>query len=152
MSKANIYKNLALNETIIKFEIDTKSQTVKLAETFIILDIITPKKPIYSLVRSELFKNIIPNLDLDTNSGIHFIYNEENEAKYFFGSNKDFQNMNIYENCYLSNDDDGNFKRITQKLKNILDTIDKEKYINILTIVNYPTKKKIMIIIVYLMK
>lgn len=142
MSKANVYKNLALNETIIKFEIDIKSQTVKLAETFIILDIITPKKPKYSLVRSGLFKNIIPNLDLDTNSGIHFIYNEENEAKYFFGSNKDFKNMNIKENCYLSNDDDGNFKRITQKLKNILDTIDKEKYINILTIVNYGSEEK----------
>ena len=112
MSKANVYKNLALNETIIKFEIDTKSQTVKLAETFIILDIITPKKPIYSLVRSELFKNIIPNLDLDTNSAIHFIYNEENEAKYFFGSIKDFKNMNIKENCYLSNDDDCNFKKL----------------------------------------
>ena len=49
-------------------------------ETFIILEIITQIKPHYSSVCHELFKNIIPNLDLDleTYSKIHFIYNEDN--------------------------------------------------------------------------
>jgi len=36
-------------------------------ETFIIMGIVTPIKPHYSLARRELFKNIIPNLDLEIN-------------------------------------------------------------------------------------
>ena len=49
-------------------------------ETFIIMGIITPIKSYFSSIRHELFKNIIPNLDLDleTYSKIHFIYNEDN--------------------------------------------------------------------------
>ena len=47
-------------------------------ETFIILEIITQIKPHYSSVCHELFKNIIPNLDLEIDSIIHFIYNEDN--------------------------------------------------------------------------
>ena len=76
MSTAKIYNNRGLNETVIKFEIDIQKQ-----KTFIILDIVSLKKPNYSLVRNELYKNIIPNLSLDINSKIHFIYNEGSEAK-----------------------------------------------------------------------
>ena len=47
--------------------------------------------------------------------------------------------MNISDNsCYTDN----NFIAITQKLESVLNTIDKEKYINILIIVNYESKKE----------
>ncbi len=62
MSKANVFTNKALNETIIKFEIESQNEIFP--ETFIILDIVSPNKPLYSTVRSELFKKIIPNLNL----------------------------------------------------------------------------------------
>ena len=76
MSKASLYKNGGLNETIIKFEIDKETEVMP--ETFIIMGIITPIKPYYSSVRRELLKNIIPNLNLEINYKIHFIYNEDN--------------------------------------------------------------------------
>ena len=134
MSKANYFINKAFNETVIKFEIDTKTRIYP--ETFIILDIVTPSKPTYSNIRSEFFKNIIPNLNLEIKSGIHFIYNVQNEAKYFRGSLYDFRNLDIKDDSYLSY---SNFPTIARKLEDVLNTIDKEKYINILTIVNYET-------------
>lgn len=134
MSRANYFTNKAFNETVVKFEIDT--QTKIYPETFIILDIVSARKPHYSYIRSELFKNIIPNLNLEIKTGIHFIYNEQNEAKYFRGNLYDFKNLNIKDDSYLNN---SNFPKIAQKLESILNTIDKEKYINILTIVNYGT-------------
>ena len=63
MSRANYFTNKAFNETVVKFEIDT--QTKIYPETFIILDIVSARKPHYSYIRSELFKNIIPNLNLE---------------------------------------------------------------------------------------
>ena len=134
MSRANYFTNKAFNETVVKFEIDT--QTKIYPETFIILDIVSARKPHYSYIRSELFKNIIPNLNLEIKTGIHFIYNEQNEAKYFRGNLYDFKNLNIKDDSYLNN---SNFPKIAQKLESVLNNIDKEKYINILTIVNYGT-------------
>ena len=141
MSKANIYNNRGLNETVIKFEIDTQNQKIIYPETFIILDIVTREKPKYSLVRYELFKNIIPNLSLDIDSKIHFIYNEGSEAKYFYGEIRNFKNISINDDSVLSGNNN-NFYQISQKLRNILDSFDKEKYINMLTIVNYDSKEK----------
>ena len=46
--------------------------------------------------------------------------------------------MNIKDNSSLPKDnEDNNFLQISLKLKDILNTINKEKYINIITIVNY---------------
>ena len=84
MSKANYFINQALNETVVKLDIE--SQTDIYPETFFILDIVGADKPRYSYIRSVLFKNIIPNLNIERSSGIHFIYNGDNEAKYFYGS------------------------------------------------------------------
>ena len=140
MSTAKIYNNRGLNETVIKFEIDIQNQKTIYPETFIILDIVSLKKPNYSLVRNELYKNIIPNLSLDINSKIHFIYNEGSEAKYFYGKIRDFKNISINDESILS-ENNNNFYQISQKLKNIFDSYDKEKYINMLTIVNYNSKE-----------
>ena len=139
MSKASAYKNRGLNETITKFDIEKETEVVP--ETFIILDIFTPIKPHYSLVRSELFKNIIPSLDLGAVSQIHFIYNENNEAKYFYGNIKGFKNLYIQENSFLQKSDN-NFLNICSKLKEVLNTKDKNNYINILAIVNYSNEFK----------
>ena len=89
MTKANVFINKTLNETIIKFEIEIQNEIIP--ETFIILDIVSPNKPLYSTISSELFKKIIPNLNLEINTGLYFIYNEEGEAKYFCGSLDDFK-------------------------------------------------------------
>ena len=46
--------------------------------------------------------------------------------------------MNIKDNSSLQKDkEDNDFLQISLKLKDILNTINKEKYINIITIVNY---------------
>ena len=46
--------------------------------------------------------------------------------------------MNIKDNSSLQRDnEDNNFLQISLKLKDVLNTINKEKYINIITIVNY---------------
>ena len=112
MSTAKIYNNRGLNETVIKFEIDIKNQKTIYPETFIILDIVSLKKPNYSLVRNELYKNIIPNLSLDINSKIHFIYNEGSEAKYFYGKIRDFKNISINDESILS-ENNNNFYQIS---------------------------------------
>ena len=52
MSKASAYKNRGLNETITKFDIEKETEVVP--ETFIILDIVTPIKPHYSLNCSKI--------------------------------------------------------------------------------------------------
>ena len=46
--------------------------------------------------------------------------------------------MNIKDNSSLQKDkEDNDFLQISLKLKDVLNTINKEKYINIITIVNY---------------
>ena len=79
MSNANAYINTGLNETIVKFEIDNNQISFSGGELIIVLDIITPDPPCYSDIRSALFKNIIPNLNIPIKSGIHFIYNDSSE-------------------------------------------------------------------------
>ena len=134
MSNANAYINTGLNETIVKFEIDNNQISFSGGELIIVLDIITPDPPCYSDIRSALFKNIIPNLNIPIKSGIHFIYNDSSEIKYFKGSLIDFSNLNFNINSPYRKE---NFNDVSEKLSNILEGLNSESYVNLLTIVNY---------------
>ena len=41
-------------------------------------------------------------------SKIHFIYNEDNEANYFYGKLNDFKNLNIKDNSSLQKENQDN--------------------------------------------
>lgn len=139
MNKADSYINQGMNETVVKFEIDQWEVSCNNFETIIILDIITGEPPDYSEIRSSIFKNILPNLNIQIRSGIHFIYNEPNEIKYFKGNLSDFTKINISNICpRLKNE--RNFDEISIKLKNLLESINNESYINLLSICNYDYK------------
>ena len=140
MSNANAYINIGLNETIVKFEIDNNQISFTNGELIIVLDIITPNPPDYSDTRSVLFKDIIPNLNIPIKSGIHFIYNDSSEIKYFKGSLLDFANLSFNINSQYRKE---NFNDVSGKLRNILEGLNEESYVNLLTIVNYSEKDRI---------
>ena len=80
---------------MVKFEIDGGNSSHDNLETIIILDIATPNPPHYSEIRPVIFKDILPNLNIEIKQGIHFIYNESEGVKYFKGNLSDFNKINI---------------------------------------------------------
>ena len=109
MSKAEAYINRSINETIIKLNQIRGSSN---SELIIVLDIINPKKN-YSNLRTHIFNNLIPNLNFDIPK-IHFIYNDNGEAKYYNGDIKELKSLKINE---ISPNDNFKFKFISEKLR-----------------------------------
>ena len=132
MSKAEAYSNISLNETVVKFELDYKGSSN--GELIIIADLINPfYEYYYHDDRIQIVKEIIAKLDFNF-SNIHFIYNDENgEAKYYDGNISSISNLNIGEIAPLKD----NFNKISQRLKNLLNGLNSNSYINMLTLVNY---------------
>ena len=134
MSKAEAYSNISLNETVVKFELDYKGSSN--GELIIIADLINPFDKYYYHYhddRIQIVKEIIAKLDFNF-SNIHFIYNDENgEAKYYDGNISSISNLNIGEIAPLKD----NFNKISQRLKNLLNGLNSNSYINMLTLVNY---------------
>ena len=134
MSKAEAYSNISLNETVVKFELDYKGSSN--GELIIIADLINPFDKYYYHYhddRIQIVKEIIAKLDFNF-SNIHFIYNDENgQAKYYDGNISSISNLNIGEIAPLKD----NFNKISQRLKNLLNDLNSNSYINMLTLVNY---------------
>ncbi len=127
-SKAFYYPNKGVNETVIKIEIDEKEKSHPLNNEFIfILDISGSMGGYVNQILTKAIPKVYEKLNYPNEKKIHLITFESN-SKYYHWNKYDFMYSTII------GDGGTNMSNVPLLLGEILDKIDKDSLVNILTL------------------
>ena len=127
-SKAFYYPNKGVKETVIKIEIDEKEKSHPLNNEFIfILDISGSMGPYVNQILTKVIPKVYEKFNYPNEKKIHLIT---------FESNSKYYHWNKYDFMYSTINGDGgtNMSNVPLKLGEILNKIDKDTLVNILTL------------------
>ena len=127
-SKAFYYPNKGVNETVIKIEIDEKEKSSPINNEFIfILDISGSMGSFVNQILTKVIPKVYEKFNYPNEKKIHLITFESN-SKYYYWNKYNFMN------CKIFGDGGTNMSNVPYKLGEILNKIDKDTLVNILTL------------------
>ncbi len=121
------YENQKLGETIVKIEISESEENKNIGEFIIILDISESMGNYVTQILNDVIPKALDKLNYDETKKCHLITFSD-ESNIYHLTKKEFKSSGIKANGYTQ------MLGVVQKLRNIIDSINEDEFINILSI------------------